>query len=296
MPDISIGLPVYNGQKLIRNAIESTLAQTHGDFELIISDNASTDGTATICREYASLDGRIKYFRSQVNLGAAANFRKVFHLASGRYFKWIGVDDYCAPAYLEQTKRVLDSRDDVVLCCSKVNIIDGEGVILRQYPDAQALLQSAPSERFKQFQEQDSWVNAVYGLMRSEALRKTSVMGTFPGSDIVLIAELSLHGKFVELPDYLFFRRIHPEAFSYEPSLEKQQEFYNPGKPKRLLPMYTWRHLYEHVRSIRRAPIDASEKWRVIRHLLNMARWQRHVLFRELRLVFKSAATQESHP
>ena len=115
--------------------------------------------------------------------------------------------------------------------------------------DVQELPQSSPSERFKQFLEQDSWVNAVYGLMRSDALKETSIMGTFPGSDIVVMAEMSLHGKFFELPDCLFFRRIHPDAFSYECSTEKQQEFYNPGKKKQWLPMYNWRHLYEHLRS-----------------------------------------------
>ena len=294
MSQISIGLPVYNGQDLIREAIDSMLAQTYSDFELVISDNASTDESETICREYAAQDNRVKYCRSEENVGAAANFRKVLHLSSSKYFKWIGVDDHCAPSYLEQTKQILDSRDDVVVCCSKVDIIDGEGKTLRKYEDAQELPQSSPSQRFKEFLTQDSWVNAVYGLMRADALKKTSIMGTFPGSDIVVMAEMSLHGKFFELPDCLFFRRIHPDAFSYECSTEKQQEFYNPGKKKQLLPMYHWRHLCEHLRSIRRAPIGASEKWRLVRHVLTLARWRRKELFSELRIVLRGS--QDSHP
>lgn len=287
MASISIGLPVYNGQNLIQEAIDSMLGQTHADFELIISDNASTDDTESICRAYAARDSRVRYFRNEENIGAAANFRKVFHLSSSKYFKWIGVDDYCAPTYLEQTKEVLDSRDDVVLCCSKVTIIDGDGKHLRQYEDTQELPQPSPSERFPQFLAQDSWVNAVYGLMRSDALKKSSIMGTFPGSDIVVMAEMSLYGKFVELPEYLFFRRIHPEAFSYECSTEKQQEFYNPGADKKLLPLYNWRHLYEHLRSISRAPIGASEKQRLVGHVFKMAKWRRKDLLDEILLVLK---------
>lgn len=287
MTTVSVGLPVYNGQKLIRKAIESTLNQTHSDLHLIIADNASTDDTEAICREYAALDDRVKYFRNENNIGAAANFRKVFELSSSKYFKWLGVDDHCAPTYVEETKRVLDDEEDVVLCCTKANIIGSEGEILREYEDEQALLQPTPSERFIQHLEQDSWVNSVYGLMRSDALRKTSVMGTFPGSDIVVTAELSLYGKFRELDQRLFFRRIHPDAFSYECSTEKQQEFYNPGTEKRLLPLYTWRHLYEYLRSINRAPISVNEKRKLVAHVFRMMRWKRKTLFEELRVVLR---------
>ncbi len=282
MTAISVGLPVYNGQDLIRHAIDSILDQTFSNFELIISDNASTDDTESICRQYAEQDGRVKYFRNKTNIGAAANFRQVLHFSSSNYFKWIGVDDHFAPTYLEETKEILDKHNDVILCCSKVNIIDADGEILRKYEDRQQLPQDSPSERFIQFLGQDSWVNSVYGLMHADTLKKTSIMGTFTGSDVVVMAEMSLYGKFFELPDRLFFRRIHPGAYSYDCSSAKQQEFYSPGKMQRSLLFYRWRHLLEHYRSIRRAPIESAEKRSLLRFLLKTARWQRRELIEEL--------------
>ena len=96
VPRVSIGLPVYNGENYMAAAIDSLLAQTFTDFELIISDNASTDATEQICRDYAHRDGRIRYYREEVNRGAAWNFTHTFELARGEYFKWHAHDDLCA--------------------------------------------------------------------------------------------------------------------------------------------------------------------------------------------------------
>lgn len=92
-PKISIGMPVYNGQKFICEAIDSLIAQSYTDFELIISDNASTDLTEVICREYAASDTRIRYIRQTENRGAVANFQFVLDKADGKYFKWLAADD-----------------------------------------------------------------------------------------------------------------------------------------------------------------------------------------------------------
>src|ERR1035437_6848500 len=98
-PKVSIGMRVYNGGKYIRRALASLLAQTFTDFELIISDNASTDGTEAICREYAAGDPRIRYVRQGENLGAMANFRFVLNEAGGEYFMWAAHDDVRESAY-----------------------------------------------------------------------------------------------------------------------------------------------------------------------------------------------------
>ena len=288
MPAITVGLPVFNGQDLIQVAVNSMLGQSFTDFELVICDNASSDETENICRELADLDNRVKYFRNESNIGAAANFRRVVNLASGKYFKWLGVDDFCDSSYLERTKEILDTRLDVSNCCSKVFIVDEKGQKLRKYDDAQHLDDDAPSKRFIQFLAQDSWVNSVYGLMRTQTLKNTSIMGTFPGSDIVVMAEMSLHGKFIELPDYLFYRRIHPAAYSFECSNEKQQDFYNPGHQNRTFSMYHTRHLIEHLRSVFRVPIPFSEKRRLIRELITIAKWRRKDIFHEIRDVIGS--------
>ncbi|MBD2214537.1 glycosyltransferase family 2 protein [Nostoc linckia FACHB-104] len=97
---LSIGLPVYNGKKFIRESIDCILNQTFQDFELIISDNASTDNTEKICREYAAKDNRIRYYRNAKNIGCARNFHRAFELSTGEYFKWVAYDDLHAPEYL----------------------------------------------------------------------------------------------------------------------------------------------------------------------------------------------------
>lgn len=132
-PRLSIGLPVFNGDKFLNKAIDSLLAQTFEDFELIISDNASTDKTEEICRTYAEKDQRIRYYRNEKNIGCARNFNRVFKLSSAEYFKWAAHDDLHAPNFLMKCVEVLDQNPSVILCHSQVYIIDEYGKFLQNY-------------------------------------------------------------------------------------------------------------------------------------------------------------------
>ena len=118
-PRVSIGLPVYNGEAHIEEAISSILAQSYRDFELVISDNGSKDKTQQICSEYAKRDRRIFYYRFEKNIGAARNFNRVFDLSSGEFFKWAASDDVIAPEYLSKCLSVLEQNPSVVLVHSK---------------------------------------------------------------------------------------------------------------------------------------------------------------------------------
>ena len=131
IPTVSIGLPVYNGGNYIRDVLDSILSNFN-DFELIISDNASTDNTRAICRSYAEKDSRIRYHRNEENLGAAWNFNQVFHLARGKYFQWACHDDVWTSTLLERYVQVLDQMSDVVLCYSKTAYIDEHGKPIRR--------------------------------------------------------------------------------------------------------------------------------------------------------------------
>ncbi|MER3486233.1 MAG: hypothetical protein C4345_09945 [Chloroflexota bacterium] len=132
-PRVSIGLPVYNRQQYVGEAIESILAQTFADFELIISDNASTDATGVICQEYARKDARVRYYRNAINIGAAKNFNRVFHLSSGEYFKWMASDDICAPTFIERCVEALDGDTGAVLAYSRARCIDEHGAVVPRY-------------------------------------------------------------------------------------------------------------------------------------------------------------------
>jgi len=213
-PRVSIGLPVYNGEDYLREAIDSILSQSFEDFELIISDNASTDGTQFICEHYAKSDSRIRYLRNDVNIGAAPNYNCLISLARGEYFKWAAHDDNCYEDFLAECVSALDNNPDVVLCYPSTHVIDGEGKVLCDYRDNLGLLQDSPQERLiaylrTNFMRKTGMCNPIFGVMRLSELHKTRLIQEFLSSDRLLLAHLTLLGKSIELRSILFQRRVH---------------------------------------------------------------------------------------
>lgn len=214
-PRVSIGLPVFNGEKYLKEALDSILAQTYSDFELIISDNASTDCTQQICREYATKDSRIRYYCNENNLGAPKNFNRVFELSSSEYFKWAAYDDLLAPEYLEKCVDVLDKNPSIVLCHSKTGCIDEHGTLIGTYHHNLKIDSWKPHERFGDLilTGNQAWPN-IFGVTRANSLKMTQLHGSYIGADRNLLAEISLIGRIFEIPEQLFFRRDHPEAYT----------------------------------------------------------------------------------
>ncbi|NER32003.1 MAG: glycosyltransferase family 2 protein [Symploca sp. SIO1C4] len=212
-PRISIGMPVYNGERFLQEAIDSILAQTFEDFELIISDNASTDRTEEICRAYATQDQRIHYYRQQQNRGAAWNFNHIVGLARGKYFKWASYDDVCAPTFLARCVEVLDKDPTIVVCHSKTIFTKANG---EKWWTGRSLANLDSWEPHVRFQAiiSDFWCLEVFGLMRKDVLKTTSLIAPYYGSDRLLLLELSLRGRLKEIPEALFFRRCHRDQSS----------------------------------------------------------------------------------
>lgn len=259
-PRLSVGLPVYNGEAFIEETLESLLSQTYADFELVISDNASTDRTETICRSYASRDTRIRYFRQSENLGAAANYNMVFEASNGRYFKWAAHDDLYAATFLQRCVEVLDEREDVVLVFSQCAEIDESGAATRIYP---SLGDIDAMNRFQRFYHMIAGRHPfipVFGVVRREALARTKLIGKYSGSDRPLIGELALLGNIYEIPELLFFYRVHPQqSWGSGKSRRAQQIWYDPDRSgRRTYP--TWRLLLEHERSIWRVPMNFRQR------------------------------------
>ena len=212
MRKVAIGMPVWNGEKFVSEAIESILGQTYSDFELVISDNASTDATAEICRGYAKQDTRIRYFRQTKNIGAGPNHAEVFRLSSGRYFKWACHDDFLAPEFIDECIRVLDADEAVAVCCPATVLINEDGSPLWYSPQLDGMvdtygnlwrvtenmpLTSAdPAERFAAVLCNMDWCFEIYGLIRRSALARASAMPSYYGGDKVLLAQLSLLGRY----------------------------------------------------------------------------------------------------
>lgn len=260
VPRVTIGLPIYNGQNYLAQTMDSILAQTYRDFEIIISDNASTDQTESICREYAARDERVHYYRNETNIGASANYNRVFELGQGAYFKWAAHDDLLAPTYLERCVEVLDRYPDVVLAYTQAKAIDDKGNIVKIYPGKHHFASPVPRERFYEFVLDPHPVVAVFGLMRREVLGRTRLIGKYSGSDRPLLSELSLLGKFYEVPEHLFFYRFHEEqSWGGNKSSQAQQAWYDPLRAGKIT-FPQWRLLREHLRSIERSPVGIKDR------------------------------------
>jgi glycosyltransferase involved in cell wall biosynthesis len=212
-PLVSVGLPVYNGERYVGDAISSVLAQSYQNFELVIADNASTDRTEQICRKFAELDGRIRYVRNAQNIGAGPNHNLVFTLSMGRYFKWCAADDRINPEFLSRCVALLEERADVVLAYPSVRSIDEDGneIPLFGPPMLDYDHDAGPVERFRGDLKSRFWCTnwETFGLFRSEVLRQTTLHRSYYGSDQTLILELTLLGKFYRVPEAILYSREH---------------------------------------------------------------------------------------
>ncbi|MFO0701290.1 MAG: glycosyltransferase [Nitrospira sp.] len=281
-PKVSIGLPVYNGERYLAETIDSILAQTYTDFELIISDNCSTDGSREICRQYVERDSRVRFFPSDVNKGWAGNYCRVFELARGPYFRWAPSDDVFAPESVGACVEVLDAHPDAVLCYPKTILIDGTGSVIEPYEDNLDLRSDSPVVRFRMASDQIGLVNVIYGLMRTEQVRQTGLIRQYPGADIIFLIELSLYGQFLEINRPLFFRRMHEQASSsIKSSLPKLQAYLDPSRKGRCF-AYQWKIFLDQVVAVLRGPLNFVERVRLLYFLARRAISSRDVYLREL--------------
>lgn len=281
-PRIGIGMPVYNGEAHIGQSIESILGQTFSNLELVISDNQSTDGTETICRQYAKLDKRIRYVRNDRNCGGPGNFTRVFGLCRGEYHKWATADDWCEHTMLDKAIRQLDHHPDLVLVYPKTCLVNSSGTITDYFEDHLDLHEDTPSDRFIRVLETITLCHAHLGVIRRAAMASTGLIGGEIGSDSRFVAEISLYGKLMVLPEHLFFRRFHESSSSWDRSdEERQRRYYAPDKSSSL-GMDLWRRLHGLLAAVWRAPIDPRQKWIIVRYLGRVARHRRDELGREL--------------
>lgn len=274
-------MPVYNGSEFLRATIDSLLAQTFRDFELIISDNASTDATESICREYAARDSRIRYYRNPKNVGASDNYNAVFHYARARYFKWASSNDLCHPRFLEACVAVLDARPDVVLAFPRTRLLDSDGAPLQDYEEQLALDQASPSARYRTCLERMRLNNIMNGTIRSVALGKTSLIKKYFSSDCNLMAELALHGRFAEVPEYLYYRRMDPRTSTALKSGTEVVQHYDPARKRPML-FQSWKMNFARFGAARRAPITLKERALLTWYLMRSLLWERRYLIADV--------------
>jgi glycosyltransferase involved in cell wall biosynthesis len=284
---ISIGVPVYNGERYLALCLDSLLAQSEEDFELLIADNASTDASWEICQEYAARDKRIRILRNERNLGAARNYNLLVGQARGSLFKWMPHDDLLAPEYLRRCSDALEGERGAVVAYPTTVMIDAEGNRLDNDPiDHLEVDAESPHERLRQYFTW-SWkhpgCNAVLGLIRTAVLRKTALVGAYPSSDKVLLAELALHGRFLHLPDPLFFRREHAgSSLKTHPDMAARAAWFDTDVRQGQKAMEL-RWFWEYVRAITRSVRPGPELWRSVMAMRRYYELHGHKLRREIK-------------
>ncbi len=260
IPLVSLGLPVFNGEEFLSRALEGILAQTCSDFELVISDNASTDATPDIVRDYAARDSRIRCFRQEKNIGVGNNWTFVARQARGSLFKWASANDEYTHDLVEKCVAVMLRDPAVVLCYGRTQFIDEASRTLGIYHGDFDALAPDPLERYARARSKVILGTPLQsGVVRREALRRCGYLSNYWCGDQVLIASLALHGKIVLLPEVLFFRRWTKEVASPLKTPLEREKMYRPNavRPSTFVRL-RW-HAGQ-LAAILRAPLGLHEK------------------------------------
>jgi hypothetical protein len=231
-PLVSIGMPVYNGERHLAQALDSLLAQEYSHFELLISDNASQDRTAEICREYQARDARIRFVRQPENRGSPWNFAFVAREARGEYFLWAAHDDLWEPSFLRKCVAALEAHPEAMLCCTEIAFIDAQGAPSSYYPGYRNIdtLGMPPVERIHALLSLPGWF-AIYGLMRRCVLPRISLGLSAYAWDVILLLEILLLGPTAKVAETLFTFRVTEPKTAADYSQIFKSEAGVPAKP-----------------------------------------------------------------
>lgn len=259
-PSVTVGLPVYNGETYLAEAIHSILSQTHVDLRLVISDNASTDATEEICRAAAASDERVTFERQSENRGAAWNYNRTFALSRSPFFKWAAADDLLAPTCVERCHETLAGAPaSVVMVYPRTVIVDAATNAVGGWNDGLDVRSRHPHTRFNRVVRNVVLGNGIFGLVRAEALARTRGHGNYPSADWVFLSELALLGEIWELPEPLFLRRMHENTSRVaNPDLEQLSAWFDP----RAAPVTNEKRrlLREYIGAIDHAKLSPVEK------------------------------------
>ena len=270
LPRLTIGMPVYNGQTHIAAAIGSILTQTYADFELIVSDDASTDATADIVAELAASDPRIRFVRNAHNMGASYNSNRTFALARGTYFRLAAPDDILAPQCLERCIEILERDSTVSLAYAQASPLDEQEPAEAEFQNRAPFEADDPCERFaKHLQLSFDGARPIFGIARNDVLARTPMIANYAGSEAILLGELALHGKMHEVPEKLVSIRSRVPTSTTE----------KYGRMSRYAPHL--RCYYEYRTAIRRAPLSSDQRRRCNRILTHWAIERRGLFWQE---------------
>jgi glycosyltransferase involved in cell wall biosynthesis len=282
-PLVTIGLPVYNGGKYLAESVDSLLGQTYRRLELVISDNASTDSTRELCEGFAAQDSRVRYSRREQNIGGVRNHSHVVGEARGELFMWASADDRWEPTYVERCVEVLLSDPTVVLAYARNATMDEHGTSTGVYPAGFALDTDDVVDRFRQLTQTDNPIEPFYGVMRVAALRRTTPLALHPGFDRFVLAELGLLGRFRQVDEPLYVRRIHSDqSVRAFPKLRERYLWINPAARNRLIVLPMWEFGFRFAAAALRLAPGSGARLRCLWHMLKWCNWNRRRLGADL--------------
>ncbi len=293
-PLITVAMPLYNAERFLVPAVESILAQTVGDFELLVTDNASTDATQDLVRGWMRDDPRIRYERSDVNRGLAWNWNRAVPLARGQYFKWAAADDVHLPTFLERTLDRLRTDPSAVLAHSRTEDIDDDGVPVGEVVTDVAMDAPTPHERFHALTRRGWACLPTFGLIRLDVLRSTGLHGAYPRSDRALLAELGLHGRLVEVDEVLFQHREHAGRVTRATDLRTRYPVFT-GQPAPPAPLPHWDLLAGYLSGLSRSDLPPIERARCLLTLADYVWMDKRPMLREVRDRVRHVAGRPGH-
>lgn len=272
-PLVSIGVPVYNGLPFLEQALASLRAQTYDPIEIVISDNASTDGTEALCRALAAEDPRVRYHRNDRNRGLVWNHRNALALARGEYFMFAPYDDHFAPTYVERCVELLEREPGHAYVFAETMLIDATGEPIGRELARQRLTDPSTSTRFWDVLVVQGGIN-FYGLARREMWDTIGDYVAVPRAERIMLAEMALHGTFGVLPADLYFRRIHAgQITAMRRDRRKEAAVLDPSRsrgPRGTVAFIVAEYFLGYVAAILRAPLPRTVRLRTLRALV---RW-----------------------
>ncbi len=260
-PRVGIGVPVYNGANYLRETLQNLADQTFTDFQVLVSDNGSTDGTHDILAEFADKDERFRYRIHPENIGAHRNYNSLVPHLTNEYFKWVAHDDLIAPDFLERCVAALDAEPDAVLAFTATHRIDEDGNVVETLHSTKTYDFDEPSARLRAYIGDRLKAPPIFGVMRRSVLGKTALLRNYHAADFTFLQELAMWGRFTYIEDPLFMFRLHSEQHSAAPT-QQTASFFNPNQ--RAPMMSNWLAWGGMVDSIRRVPMSPAEKLRCL--------------------------------
>jgi glycosyltransferase involved in cell wall biosynthesis len=280
-PLVSVGMPAYNAAQTLADSVECILRQDLADLELVISDNASSDGTWDIIQAYAAKDSRVVPLRQPFNVGANENYSAVFRAARGRYFKWASSNDWCAPDFLSRCVLVLDQRPDAVLVSPRTFLFSDTLDQRKNCLDERSFDHDDPVQRFMDVTLGLHLNNVLNGVIRTDMLRRTRLIEHYRDADVELVAQLTLLGKILLLDEHLFGRRMDAKNATRLMSAEAVRRHHHPYKSVRaLLPGI--RRAIGGAQTVLQSKLTPRQKLRALAWVGKSLRWRWPALRQEL--------------